>query len=96
MRRVPLIILICIVAFVTSYTLDQLFGSIPIAIRFVLQISLLVIIMDEFRRWVIKEAPAYGLHTDDITNAFFFAAPMAAFGAMDMFADIRRALGRGA
>jgi hypothetical protein len=52
-----------------------------------------VLILDEARRASYPMAAQYGLTREDVDGSFFFAAPMAALGAQNLFGDLRR-LGR--
>jgi hypothetical protein len=88
-NRVVLTIVVSIVALLTSVVLDRLLAPLAVLPQFLIQVPILVLIIDEFRRLVLKEAPAYGLTVDDVNGTFFFAAPMAAFGAISLFRDLR-------
>lgn len=72
-----------------SIILDALFAPFPIAIQFILQIPLLVILIDEWRRWLLAKKEQY-LSKEDIDGCFFFAAPMAAFGSFTLFKSLER------
>ena len=89
-HRIALTLGISIVALLISIVLDILLAPLPPLFQFLIQVPALVIILDEFRRHAIGEAPRYGLTTEDVNGAFFLAAPLAAFGATTLFADIRR------
>lgn len=90
--RIAMILGISIVTLLISITLDVLLAPLPGHIQFLVQIPALVIAMDELRRWAQGRAADLHVTADDINGAFFFAAPLAAFGATSLFADIRRTL----
>lgn len=76
-------------ALLISITLDRLFASMSPVLQFIIQIPLLVLIVDEGRRYLIRSS---GMSEEDINGAFFFAAPMAAIGATSLFSDIRKTI----
>ena len=80
---------VSIVALLTSLTIDRLLAPLSPIPQFLVQVPVLVLIMDEFRRLTLHHAHAYGLSADDINGTFFFAAPMAAFGATSLFRDLK-------
>lgn len=88
-NRVVLTIVVSIVALLTSVAIDRLLAPLAAVPQFLIQIPILVLIIDEFRRLVLKEASAYGLTADDVNGTFFFAAPLAGFGAISLFRDLR-------
>jgi len=88
--RIALAIGISIAALLISLTLDMLLSPLPPLIQFLVQIPALVLLMDEARRVVLKEAPRYDLTEADVNGTFFFASPLAAFAAVDLFRDLRR------
>jgi len=88
--RVALAIGISIAALLISLTLDMILSPLPPLLQFLVQIPALVLLMDEARRVVLKEAPHYELTETDVNGTFFFAAPLAAFAAVDLFRDLRR------
>lgn len=90
--RAILAIGVSIVALLISLTLDRLFAPLPAALQFVVQIPLLVIIVDEFRRVILKHGARFGLTEADINGTFFFAAPLAALGASSLLRDLRRSV----
>ena len=90
--RAALAVGISVAALLISLTLDRLFAPLPAALQFVVQIPLLVLIVDEFRRLVLKHATRFGLTEADVNGTFFFAAPLAAFGAQSLFKDLRRSV----
>ena len=75
-----------------SLVLYTIFAPLPAALQFVIQIPLLVLIVDAFRHAITTHATAFELTESDINASFFFAAPLAAFGASSLFRDIRRLL----
>ena len=80
---------ISIVALLISYVLDRLLAPLTAIPQFLIQIPILVLIIDEFRRLILSHAQAFDLSVDDVNGAFFFAAPMAAFGARSLFRDLQ-------
>jgi hypothetical protein len=88
--RAALAIGISIAALLISLLLDTILSPLPPLFQFLIQIPALVLIMDEARRVVIREAGRYDLTEADVNGTFFFAAPMAAFAAVDLFRDLRR------
>jgi hypothetical protein len=88
-HRVILTIVVSVIALMTSVVLDRLLAPLAVLPQFLIQVPIVVLIIDEFRRIILKEAPAYGLTPDDVNGTFFFAAPMAAFGAVTLFRDLR-------
>jgi hypothetical protein len=90
--RAALAIGISIAALLISLLLDTILSPLPPLFQFLIQIPALVLIMDEARRVVIREAGRYDLTEADVNGTFFFAAPMAAFAAVDLFRDLRRHL----
>lgn len=90
--RAALAIGISIAALLISLLLDTILSPLPPLFQFLIQIPALVLIMDEARRVVIREAGRYDLTEADVNGTFFFAAPMAAFAAVDLFRDLRRSL----
>lgn len=91
--RAALTIGISIAALLISIVLDLLFAPLPPLAQFLIQIPALVLLLDEARRVVLREAAAYQLTHEDVNGAFFMAAPLAGLGAVSLFADIRRSLG---
>ena len=90
--RVALIIGISIAALLISLILDIVLSPLPALMQFLVQVPAIVLLMDELRRHLIREAPRYNLTPDDVNGAVFFAAPLAAFAAVDLFRDLRRSL----
>lgn len=91
-NRFLLTVVVSVVALLTSLVLDRLLAPLSALPQFLIQVPLLVILMDEFRHIVLHHAVAYGLTADDINGTFFFAAPMAAFGAASLFRDLKRSI----
>lgn len=89
--RATLAIGISIAALLISIVLDSLLAPLPLALQFLIQIPVLVLIMDELRRALIRHLPA--LEESAINGTFFLAAPIAAFAARDLFRDLQRAIG---
>lgn len=87
--RYLLVIVVSITTFLLSLTLDALLRPFSVLLQFFVQVPLLVLIVDEFRRWTLRHAPRFGLEERDVNGAFFFASPLAALGAGDLFRDIR-------
>jgi hypothetical protein len=90
--RIAMILGISIATLLISITLDVLLAPLPGHIQFLVQIPALVIAMDELRQWAQAHAADLQVTMDEINGAFFFAAPLAAFGATSLFAEIRRTL----
>jgi hypothetical protein len=89
-NRFLLTIGVSIVSLLISLTLDRLLAPLSALPQFLIQVPILVLIMDEFRCLVLHHAAAYGLSTDDVNGTFFFAAPLAAFGSISLFSDLKR------
>jgi hypothetical protein len=89
-NRFLLTVGVSVVALLTSLVLDRLLAPLSALPQFLVQVPAVVLIMDEFRRLVLHHASAYGLTADDVNGTFFFAAPMAAFGAVSLFSDLKR------
>lgn len=92
MRHVALILGVSITVLLISLTLDALCAPLPTVAQFIVQIPLLVLAVDALRRFALSRATRIGLSADEINASFFFAAPLAAFGATTLFADMRRTL----
>lgn len=92
--RIILILGVSIAAFGISLLLDLLLAPLPPALQFLVQIPALVLLIEECRRYALANADRIGLDTHDINGAFFFAAPLAALGAMSLFSDIRKLVHR--
>jgi hypothetical protein len=90
--RVVLIIGISIAALLISLTLDLLLSPLPALMQFLIQVPAIVLLMDELRRHLLREAPRYNLTEADVNGAVFFAAPLAAFAAVDLFRDLQRSM----
>jgi len=89
--RFLLVIGISLATLLISITLDVAFASLPIAMQFLLQIPILVLILEEGRRWMVRTLDTT-LTIDDINGCFFCAAPIAAFGSMRLFQGLERIL----
>ena len=83
---------ISVAALLISIALDRLLAPLPTLLQFIVQVPLLVLIVDEGRRYLIQTV---GLPADDVNGAFFFAAPLAALGAASLFLEIRQKFLRG-
>lgn len=81
---------ISIVTLLISIILDTLFAPLPHLIQFIVQVPILVLVVNAFRAAVLERIGDYGLTEFDVNGAFFFAAPLAAFGAKHLFGDLRR------
>jgi hypothetical protein len=88
--RFMLTIVVSVVALLTSLVLDRIMAPLPALPQFFVQVPILVLLMEEFRALVLRHAGAYGLTADNVNGTFFFAAPLAAFGALSLFRDLRR------
>ncbi len=89
-----LILGVSITVLTISVLLDALCAPLPPVAQFIIQIPLLVLAVDALRRAALARASTIGLSVDEINASFFFAAPLAAFGASTLFRDIRRILRR--
>ena len=92
--RVLLVIGISLATLLISITLDFLCASLPSSLQFMIQIPILVLVLEEARRWLLVHVRNLDrtLTIDDINSSFFFAAPIAAFGSMRLFHSIERTL----
>jgi hypothetical protein len=90
--RIVLIIGISIAALLISLILDLILSPLPALIQFLVQVPAIVLAMDEIRRTILREASRYDLTETDVNGAVFFASPLAAFAAVDLFRDLRRQL----
>lgn len=88
--RIAMILGISIVTLLISMTLDTVLAPLPGHVQFLIQIPALVLAMDELRHWTAARSAEFYVTVDEVNGAFFFAAPLAAFGATNLFADIRR------
>lgn len=73
-----------------SLILDRLLAPLSPMAQFFIQVPLLVLTIDAFRRWIIARGAEFALTDTDINASFFFAAPLAALGAGSLFRDIGR------
>jgi hypothetical protein len=87
-RRIALILAVSISAFVISLVLDLLLAPLPAILQFLIQVPILVILIEEGRRYALNNEKRLGLGEMEINGAFFFAAPLAAFAAFTLFKDI--------
>ena len=85
--RFLLAIVISIGTLLIAIALDVLCRPLPLAVRLVFQIPILIILIDEGRRWLLSHIQSLDktLTVEDINGCFFFAAPMAAFGSTSLF-----------
>ena len=88
--RFLLAIVISVVTLLISTVLDAIFAPLPFAVQFLLQIPVLVILIDEGRRWLISNIAFLDktLTKEDIDGCFFFAAPIAAVGSFSLFKSL--------
>ena len=92
--RIALIVGISIAALLISVILDMILSPLPTLIQFLIQVPAIVLIMDEIRREALRNAARFQLTADDVNGAVFFAAPLAAFAAIDLFRDLNRSFRR--
>lgn len=76
-------------ALLISLVLDAIFAPLSPIAQFFIQVPILVLTIDAFRRWCLARAAEFDLTDADINASFFFAAPLAALGAGSLFADIK-------
>jgi len=86
-HRYTLALGISVAALLISIAIDRLLAPLPTLLQFIVQVPLLVLIVDEGRRYLIQTA---GFPTDDVNGAFFFAAPLAALGATSLFLELQQ------
>lgn len=84
--RFLLAIVISIGTLLIAGTIDMLFAPMPLVVRVLFQIPILIILIDEGRRWLLANMKL--LTEEDINGCFFFAAPMAAFGSFSLFTSL--------
>jgi hypothetical protein len=89
MERYILIIGVSIIALVISAVLDKMLSFMPRSLRFLIQLPVLVMIIDEIRVWVKERAPTFDLHPQYVDGAFFFAAPLTAVASRYLIRDVR-------
>jgi hypothetical protein len=92
LAHAALILGVSITVLLLSLTLDAICAPLPPAFQFIIQVPLLVLMVDALRRATLDHAPKIGLSTDEINASFFFAAPLAAFGATTLFRNLRQLL----
>ena len=90
--RIALILGISISTLLISLMLDAALAPLPGPLQFVIQVPLLVLAVSAIRDWIAPYAIRAGITNDDVNYTFFFAAPLAALGSRNLFADIRRLL----
>lgn len=88
--HVALILGVSVTVLVLSTILDMVCAPLPAVAQFAVQIPLLVLAVDALRRAALVRATELELSADEINASFFFAAPLAAFGASSLFTDIRQ------
>lgn len=86
--RVALAIGISIAALLISFALDIILSPLPLPLQFIVQVPTLVLLMDELRLWLVRRLPT--VRESTINGTFFLAAPIAAFGARNLFNDVGR------
>ncbi len=79
-----------------SLILDRIFAPLSPLAQFFIQVPVLVLAIDAFRRWILARGAEFELTDTDINASFFFAAPLAALGANSLFRDIGRLIPRAA
>jgi hypothetical protein len=87
-QRVALILVVSISAFIISFLLDLVLSPLPVILQFMIQIPILVILIEEGRRYALTNKKRLGLDEMEINGAFFLTAPLAAFAAVTLFKDI--------
>ncbi len=87
LHRYALALGISFVAFLISIALDRLLAPLPPLAQFAVQVPLLVLLIDEGRRFLLHYTQ---IPQEDVDGAFFFAAPLAALGATSLFMDLRK------
>lgn len=92
LERYFLIILVSIFTLLFSVALDKLLAPIPPAMRFFIQVPILVIVMDDMRLMLHDYAERFRLVKEHVNGAFFFAAPLAALASGSLFQDMRSLL----
>ncbi len=91
-ERYILIILVSLFTLLFSLVLDVLLRPIPPAMRFFIQVPVLVIVMDNMRLMLHDYAERFRLVKEHVNGAFFFAAPLAALASGSLFKDMRSLL----
>ncbi len=91
-ERYILIILVSLFTLFFSFLLDVLLRPIPPAMRFFIQVPVLVIVMDDMRLMLHDYAEKFRLVKEHVDGAFFFAAPLAALASGSLFKDMRSLL----
>jgi hypothetical protein len=89
--RVVLALTISIAALLVSLLLDTLLAPLPPIAQFLVQVPALVLLMDEFRQYLLRNLPA-GVTAESVDAAFFFAPPLAAITATNLLSDMRLTL----
>jgi hypothetical protein len=94
--RILLAIVVSVASFGIAVVIDMMFAPVPLVGRFLFQIPLLIILIDESRRWLLANINTFGnkLSVQDINGCFFFAAPLAAFGSLTLFKAFEQLLPR--
>lgn len=87
--RYAFILGISVGSLLISLILDVLLARLSPIAQFFVQVPLLVLAIDGFRRWTLARAAEFELSDADINASFFFAAPLAALGAGSLFRDIK-------
>ncbi len=88
-ERYTLIVSISVLTLGISVALDQLLSVIHPAIRFFIQVPILVILIDELRLFLHSYAAYFDMNQEHVNGAFYFSAPLAALASGTLFKDIR-------
>jgi hypothetical protein len=94
-KRITLILVVSISAFIISFLLDLLLSPLPSILQFIIQVPILVILIEEGRRYALANEKRLGISELEINGAFFLTAPLAAFAAITLFKDIDSILVKG-
>ncbi len=88
-RRYLSILVINITVLGAAFFMDSFMEPLSPGAQLFVQVPLLVLMVDEFRRWSLRKSEWFGLSKADINGAFFFASPLAALGSETLMSDIR-------
>jgi hypothetical protein len=88
-KRYLSILAINLLVLIFAFILDSILEPLSPAAQLFVQVPLLVLAVDEFRRWTLTQSTWVGLSKADINGAFFFASPLAALGSDTLLNDIR-------
>jgi hypothetical protein len=89
LRRAAAVIAINLVVMIAAFGLDRAMAPLSLAWQFTVQVPVLVLLVDEFRRWCLR---TLGLTESEVNGAFFFAAPLAALASDSLMTAIRETL----